>query len=59
MYIAQTAWVSQAAEEVRAKLGEHMKQRQLGSMKVSALGMGCMGLSFVLAPPETSSTEST
>jgi aryl-alcohol dehydrogenase-like predicted oxidoreductase len=27
-----------------------MKQRQLGSMKVSALGMGCMGLSFGLGP---------
>jgi aryl-alcohol dehydrogenase-like predicted oxidoreductase len=27
-----------------------MKQRNLGSMKVSALGMGCMGLSFGLGP---------
>ena len=27
-----------------------MKQRKLGSMEVSALGMGCMGLSFGLGP---------
>ena len=35
-----------------ATKGKHMKTRRLGTLVVSELGLGCMGMSFSYGPPK-------